>query len=190
MKEIENIKSSELKERIEFFHNEYHRLRTESVMENNPTTKHSIEKNMQEALAQKESAENLLKNISKEETRHEQYLRILTSGINDGESDYAAVKYLKDKGYTESPILIANRKIAALKWTGPSSSGLDYIDELKARIKVNNSEIPSNESSNSESYSDAYGINQKIEWHNTFKGKIVVGITIGLIMYFIVGFLS
>jgi hypothetical protein len=51
---------SELKERIKFFHNEYHRLRAESVLENNPSAKYGIEQNMKEALIQKENAEKLL----------------------------------------------------------------------------------------------------------------------------------
>lgn len=156
MKEIKNIKASEVEERIAFFHNEYHRLRAESVLENNPITKHSIEKNMQEALSQKESAENLLKNISKEEVRHEQYLRILTFGVS-GEADYEAVKYLKDKGYTDSPVQISSGrdsygKVINVIWQGATSHGFDYIDELRTRTNHNdiklNKDYKSNNTSN------------------------------------------
>lgn len=139
MNEIKNKETSELEEKISFFNNEYHRLRAESVMENNPTTKSSIEKNMKEALAQKEEAETLLHSIEEKETRNEQYLRILTSGVSD-ESDYEAVKYLKDKGYTDSPVRISKDrdsygKVTNIVWQGANSNGLDFIDELRAKQK-------------------------------------------------------
>ena len=42
-----------------------------------------------------------------DETREEQYLRILTSGIRD-ESDYEAAKYMKGKVYADCDILFSN----------------------------------------------------------------------------------
>ena len=41
-----------------------------------------------------------------EETRQEQYLRILTDGP-DGEADYEAVRYLVDKGYSDSQYIVS-----------------------------------------------------------------------------------
>lgn len=100
--------------------------------------------------------------MSERENRNEQHLRILTSGVRD-EFDYEAVKYLKDKGYTDSAILKSTRgdsygKVFSVCWLGPSSKGLDRIDELKTRINANEY-IP-----------------QKIERHNTFeKGLVFIG---------------
>jgi len=54
---------SKFKEMIEFFEGEYHRLRTEFVLENNPTRKYNIEQNIKEALRRKEEAENALKEL-------------------------------------------------------------------------------------------------------------------------------
>jgi hypothetical protein len=65
MKKSKDKNISELKKRIKFFHNEFYRLRTESVLENNPSTKYGIEQNMKEALMQKENAEKLLDYILK-----------------------------------------------------------------------------------------------------------------------------
>ena len=65
MKKSKDKNISELKERIKFFHSEYHRLRTESVLENNPSAKYGIVQNMKEALMQKENAEKLLDYILK-----------------------------------------------------------------------------------------------------------------------------
>jgi hypothetical protein len=53
----------ELNEKIEFFNNEYHRLKAESVIESNPTVRYRIEKNMQEALAELENTKKLLEAI-------------------------------------------------------------------------------------------------------------------------------
>ena len=80
-----------------------------------------------------------LENGSKEETRHEQNLRILTSGVS-GEADYETVKYLKDKGYTDSPVRISKGrdsygKVINVIWQGANSNGLDFIDELRAKQK-------------------------------------------------------
>jgi hypothetical protein len=52
---------SELNEKIEFFDNEYHRLKAESVIESSPTARYRIEKNMQEALSEVENTKKLLK---------------------------------------------------------------------------------------------------------------------------------
>ena len=60
MADSKNKIISDLKERIEFFNNEYHRLKAQSVFENSPTQKFHFEQNMKEALKQKENAETLL----------------------------------------------------------------------------------------------------------------------------------
>ncbi|NOQ16353.1 MAG: hypothetical protein GQ581_04770 [Methyloprofundus sp.] len=151
MNEIKNNEVSELEEKIGFFNNHYHRLCTESVMEMNPIAKYSIEKNMKEALAQKEEAENILHSLGKKESRNEQYLRILPDGVN-GESDYEAVKYLKSKGYTDSPIQISKGrdsygKVINIVWQGANFNGLDFINNLKetkARNITNDSKVIQN----------------------------------------------
>jgi hypothetical protein len=51
---------SELNERVEFFSAEYARLRTEFVLEDRPTARYRIERNMKDALAQKEAAERAI----------------------------------------------------------------------------------------------------------------------------------
>jgi len=51
---------SELNEKIEFFDNEYHRLKAESVIESSPTARYRIEKNMQDALSEVENTKKLL----------------------------------------------------------------------------------------------------------------------------------
>jgi len=71
-----------------------------------------------------------------EETRHEQYLRILTDGP-DGEKDYEAVRYLVDKGYSDSKYIVSRMKdsygsVRNVAWLGPNANGVDYIDQLRA----------------------------------------------------------
>ena len=71
-----------------------------------------------------------------EETRRQQYLRILTDGP-DGEKDYEAVRYLVDKGYSDSKYIVSRMKdsygsVSNVVWLGPNANGIDYIDELKS----------------------------------------------------------
>jgi len=140
---------NQLKRRKESLANESARLRVESVMEGNPIKRADIEEDkfkVEEELGKihkvfsiiEEDESKAAVKITDKETRHEQYLRILTSGIT-GETDYEAVKYLKDKGYTDSPVRISKGrdsygKIINVIWQGANSHGLDYIDELKAEV--------------------------------------------------------
>lgn len=101
-----------------------------------------------ESRLREEKLKNNISHINQTETRDEQYLRILTSGIH-GESDYEAVKYLKDKGYTDSPIRLSkNRethgKVINVVWSGPNSNGIDFIDKLRDRIESDNSNFNQN----------------------------------------------
>lgn len=83
--------------------------------------------------------------IERMESRQQQYLRILESGPS-GEADFEAVKYLVDKGYTDSKVQLSYDKASYLKpinvvWAGPNASGLDYMDELMAGAAIINSEV-------------------------------------------------
>ena len=71
MKKSKDKNTSELKERIKLFQNEFHRLRTESVLEKNPSAKCGIEQNMKEALMQKENAEKLIDDILKKSNKND-----------------------------------------------------------------------------------------------------------------------
>ena len=76
--------------------------------------------------------------MDRKESREEQYLRILASGPK-GKEDYDAVRYLKEKGYTNSPIQISRMRdtfnqALDIVWLGPNSNGIDKIEELKTKI--------------------------------------------------------
>jgi len=73
------------------------------------------------------------------ESREEQYLRILTSGPK-GKEDYDALRYLKEKGFTDSPIQISRmsdsfNQVRDVVWIGPNANGIDKIEELKTNIE-------------------------------------------------------
>jgi hypothetical protein len=75
----------------------------------------------------------------KRETRDQQYLRILVQGPS-GKEDFEAVRYLKEKGYTDSPVRLSNmlgtyNQVAEVVWLGPTANGLDFIDALRARTQ-------------------------------------------------------
>ena len=86
--------------------------------------------------------------MENKESREQQYLRILTSGPK-GNEDFDAVRYLKEKGYTNSPIQISRMRdtfneVLDIVWRGPNASGRDKIEELKAIIeqKISNNISP------------------------------------------------
>ncbi len=108
---------------------------------------------------------------SPEETRKEQYLRILKQKHID-QDDYEAARYLKDNGYTDSHISFSKIKsthgqVNNVIWKGPSSNGLDFIDELESEI----------DQANHPSQHRISDIKQQTtrlrEWHETFWGKVI-----------------
>ncbi|MCK5191868.1 MAG: hypothetical protein KAR12_17655 [Methylococcales bacterium] len=131
-----------------------------------------------------------LKDTSEEKNRNEQYLRILTSGIS-GESDYEAVKYLKDKGYTDSPVRISRGrgsygKVINVVWQGANSHGLDFIDELRARTNHDNSKLDHEKQSNNASNGEIKKLPQKptkSSWVTIAEGVAII--VIGAMIFFL-----
>jgi len=82
------------------------------------------------------------------ETRQERYLRILEKGVT-GENDYEDSKYLIDKGYLDGKYLLSKRhdsygKVINVIAIGKTSNGIDFIDELREKIKASTSEPKEN----------------------------------------------
>lgn len=121
-----------------------------------------------------------------QENRDDRYLRILTSGVQS-ESDYEDAKYLIDKGYGDGKYRVSKGrdsygKVSGVVWTGYTSNGLDFIDELRARADGNNPQELTN--ANSDTESNAIG-NDIVKWHETFYGKITIGVIVGVIVFFV-----
>ncbi len=81
--------------------------------------------------------------MKRNESRNELYLRILTSGPK-GKEDYDAVRYLKEKGFTDSPFRISRARdsfnqVLDVVWLGPNANGIDKIEELETKIAQANS---------------------------------------------------
>jgi len=75
--------------------------------------------------------------MEEKESQNEQYLRILTSGL-DGKKDYESAKYLIDKKYAEGRYNTSEDSDTYGKVTDTyiatiSSSGLDLINELRTK---------------------------------------------------------
>lgn len=82
------------------------------------------------------------------ETRQERYLRILEKGVT-GENDYEDSKYLIDKGYLDGKYLLSKRhdsygKVINVIVIGKTANGIDFIDELREKIKASTSEPKEN----------------------------------------------
>lgn len=128
-----------------------------------------------------------------DESREKQYLRILTSGVS-GESDYEAASYLKEKGYTDCKIEISKAresygKIINIIGFVPTPLGFAYIEELRARIKMDDAQELGNPRSNRKTNTIVNQIgNNTTEWHNTGRGKIIIGVSVSLIVYCITSF--
>jgi len=114
------------------------------------------------------------------ETREQQYLRILTLEPS-GKDDYEAVRYLTDKGYTDSKYQISKMRdsynqVKAVVWLGPNSNGIDFINELTARAEHNKPEIIAYNERNKEA-SQNYSIPVTV----VNKGSNVVGLAYAVI---------
>lgn len=66
----------------------------------------------------------------------EMYIKILTSGPDEAEFQYAAE--LIDKGYASGSVVKNNtgmgNPIARIAWNGPTTTGREYIDDLREKI--------------------------------------------------------
>lgn len=137
------------------------------------------------------------------ETRHQQYLRILSNnGPDDTHSDRQACKYLKDMGYAGCELRLSHSKanygeVLDVVWCGVTSRGLDYIDELRAQLADDGNTVVGephsqaqhrNDSPATQSMMAAHAPVQSKLWHerSTFR-VIVVGVLItvlgGLILW-------
>ena len=110
------------------------------------------------------------------ETKEEQYLRILTSGIN-GESDYEAAKYLNDKGYIECEFRTSRgrddySKIVNAVCFRTTADGFDFMDLLREKqIEYMNQKVTHKATNN--------GNNDKIKWwKDTFAGSVFFALLI------------
>lgn len=114
--------------------------------------------------------------MEQEETREQQYLCILESGPS-GKDDYEAVRYLKDKGYTESPVQISYmdetyNQVLDVVWLGPSSTGIDFMDELKAKIAQRHTQQLEAAEKNNELKNENKSVPDNRQWDEKPLGKL------------------
>ncbi len=130
----------------------------------------------------------------KSKTRHEQYLRILTD-VPSGESDYEAVKYLVDMGYTDSTYIssFASHNYGQaiyIEWLGANSNGIDYIDVLNVKITQSKSKNIQQEHKNNDSNTKPNGVfknsqkyESKISWVSVVEA-VIAAIVVASIFFF------
>jgi hypothetical protein len=121
-------------------------------------------------------------------SREERYLHILTSG-QISEDDYEHAKYLIDKKYLDGAYQLSNMrdsygKVRSVVSSGPTSNGIDFIDELRTRANNNEIKILSNNEPNDIGNEKSQSMFKV--WRDTLAGKIAVGVFIPVLAVMVI----
>jgi hypothetical protein len=131
--------------------------------------------------------------MNDKETRHEQYLRILKNGPS-GDNDNEAIRYLVDKGYTDSKYFLSftdtSRKVASTIWCGPNSSGLDYIDDLQLKVAKPDSEEGQPVPNNSYLEAEHGAPSDNRRWDEKPPGTLFLGVIKAVVAFIIIFYIS